>query len=168
MLISPKSPFYKNPTLWLIIMLPLTTVIVGIAFVIFSIITYDGVVEDDYYKKGKQINQAIERDEAASHYGLSANIKIDSEKKLLSLRLDAQQHMDFPERLKLKFIHRTVSDQDIVLQVVRDTVNDYFAVLPELPRGLWRVELSTPKWRLRGKISYPEQNQFVLLNRDKN
>ena len=168
MLIKPNSPFYKNPTLWLVVLLPLTTVIVGIAFVIFSIISYDGVVEDDYYKKGKQINRAIERDEVANHYGLSTNIEIDNEKKILSLRLDAQQQIEFPEQLKLKFIHRTVSDQDIELQVVRNSVNDYLAVWPGLPEGLWRIELSTPKWRLRGKISYPDQNQIILLTRDKN
>ena len=51
MLIKPGSPFYKNPALWLVVLLPLTTILVGIAFVVFSITHYDGVVDDDYYKK---------------------------------------------------------------------------------------------------------------------
>lgn len=168
MLIKPNSPFYKNPTLWLIILLPLTTVIVGITFIIFSVTHYDGVVEDDYYKKGKQINQAIERDEVATQLGLSAAVQIDSEKKLLNLRLDSQQYIEVPKNLELKFIHRTVSNQDITLQVVHDSARDYFAVMSNLPEGLWRVELSTPQWRLRSKISYPEQNHFVLLAMDRN
>ncbi len=162
MLIKPDSPFYKNPALWLVVLLPLTTVVVGIAFVVFSITHYDGVVEDDYYKKGKQINQTIERDETASQLGLTALLDLKIEKNLVNMDLDSVEPTEYPENVNLKFIHRTVSEQDVVLDLIRQSGGNYLAVLPELLETNWQLELGTDNWRLRGHLNYPQETVVKL------
>ena len=165
MLVKPDSPFYKNPALWLVVLLPLTTVLVGIAFVVFSITHYDGVVDDDYYKKGKQINQTIERDETANQLGLTALIDLKIEKNLINMDLHSVEPIEFPDTVKLKFIHRTVSEQDLALDLVQQTEGRYLAVLPQLLKTNWQLELGTNDWRLRGHINYPQETEVSLSTR---
>ena len=152
MFIKPDSPFYKNPALWLVIGLPLFAVIVGTLFIIFSIKYDDGAVIDDYYKKGKQINITIERDEVAAQNQLSASMSVDENRKLLILSLDARPGFDYPQALTLTFIHRTLAASDVELKLVRQDEGQYFAVLSDLPSSRWHLELGTQQWRLKGQI----------------
>ena len=163
MFIKPDSPFYKNPALWLVVGLPLAAVIVGTLFIIYSIKYDDGDVIDDYYKKGKQINITIERDERAAQNQLSASMAFDKTKKLLNLTLDAKQGFVYPQALSFKFIHRTLSARDIELKLVKQQDGQYFAVLSDLPASHWHLELGTEQWRLKGQIEYP-QNANALLD----
>ena len=162
MFIKPNSPFYKNPALWLVIGLPLTTVIVGTIFLIYSIKYDDGAVIDDYYKKGKQINMTIERDEAAVANRLFAVIELDQSRKLINLVLEAKDGFVYPEELSLTFIHRTLAARDIELRLIKQQASQYLAVLPQVPASRWHVELAAESWRLKGQIEYPQESTVEL------
>ena len=162
MFVKPDSPFYKNPALWLVVGLPLATVIVGTLFFIYSIKYDDGAVIDDYYKKGKQINMTIERDEIAAQYNLAALIEFDIPRKLLNLSLKADDSFSYPEELTLRFIHRTLSARDVELKLVKQELNQYLAVLPDIPASHWRIEMGTQNWRLKGQIEYPQESSIEL------
>ena len=156
------SPFHKNPVLWLVVLLPLTTVVVGLIFLVFSIKNYDGVVIDDYYKKGKQINKTLERDELAVQFDLKANLNLDAQRHLIFATLDANQNFKYPEKVELKFIHRTLSEKDIDIDLQYLSGNNYQAVLPQIEVSRWQIELGTASWRLRGYLDLPEQSIISL------
>ncbi len=60
-----QTKWYRLPIMWLVIAIPLAAVIVGSILLTISIQTFDGLVEDDYYKKGKEIDRVLKRDMAA-------------------------------------------------------------------------------------------------------
>ena len=100
-------------------------------------------------KNGKQINQTIERDETAIQLGLTALIDLKIEKHLVNMDLHSVKPIEFPGIVKLKFIHRTVSEQDLVLDLVQQSQGRYLAVLPQLLVTNWQLELGTNDWRLK-------------------
>ena len=71
-----KKEWYRHPMVWMVIAIPASAVIVGSILLTLSITTFDGLVEDDYYKKGKEINQVLERDEFALEKEISAEVGI--------------------------------------------------------------------------------------------
>jgi hypothetical protein len=71
---TDTRPWYAEPWVWLIIAIPLTAVIVGMITIYLAVSTSDGLVVDDYYKRGKAINVDLARDRAAARYELRAQI----------------------------------------------------------------------------------------------
>ena len=67
-------PWYKESYVWLLIFFPLLAVIGGIVTTILAVQSDDGLVVDDYYKQGLEINRTLERDQVAVDYNLDADI----------------------------------------------------------------------------------------------
>lgn len=164
MWIKPNSAFYKNPALWLVVLVPAFTVVAGISFLVFSIIYQDELVVDDYYKLGKQINLVLARDDFARQHGLSANIRLDQQKHLVFVQLDVadEQGFDYDAEVTLKFIHRTLADHDQVMLLERNARAGYFAVLKQSLAGRWLVELGAEQWRLKETMVLDGQDEFSL------
>ena len=68
----PAESWKTQPYVWMLILIPFSAVVVGMIMLTLAIKSDTGLVVDDYYKKGKQINQVLARDLAASTMGLSA------------------------------------------------------------------------------------------------
>jgi uncharacterized protein len=62
---------------WFIIAIPLTSVFTGFTMLYLAESTKDGMVVDDYYRKGKEINMLLARDQAAARYGLRGELRLD-------------------------------------------------------------------------------------------
>ncbi len=146
--IKDKTTWYKNPYVWLVISLPLTAVIAGTYTIYLAIMSDDGLVIDDYYKEGLEINRVIKRDEMAEQMGLSAMLNLDREAGKVKLMLTANSDFSYPEQLKISFLNKTRKgfDQHTVLN--RSTDHIYEATLPELVVGNWYVQIETNTWRL--------------------
>lgn len=156
------SAFYQNPALWLVVMVPLVAVIVGIGMLIVSIYSFDGLVVDDYYKRGKEINVTLERDKNAAKYDLFADIDLDQPNSAITLELSAEEGFQAPETIKLQFLHRTLSGRDLLVELNRLSGLRYSGVMPELSESRWLVELGTPQWRLTGGVVWPVESSFEL------
>ena len=70
-----STPWHKEHYVWLIIFFPLLAVVGGIITFILAINSNDGLVVDDYYKQGLEINRTLERDQNAANYELDADIQ---------------------------------------------------------------------------------------------
>src|SRR4030066_420476 len=95
-------PWYREPLVWLIICFPLTAVIAGFFTLYLAIISKDGLVVDDYYQKGKEINMSLARDRAATQHGLRAGVHLDAAKQEVVVRLSAAKDQRLPNRLDLR------------------------------------------------------------------
>ena len=73
--------WYREPFVWLLIAFPATAVIVGFTLLGLAIYSDDGMVEDDYYRKGKEINRVLARDQAAAKHGLESTLAFDTAKR---------------------------------------------------------------------------------------
>ena len=72
---EPKN-WKQEPLVWLLIAIPFTAVVMGVVMMTLAIQSYSGLVVDDYYKKGKQINRVLARDRFAHELGLAAAVRL--------------------------------------------------------------------------------------------
>ncbi len=85
------NPWYREPFVWLLIAFPLTAVVAGFITLGLAISSDDGVVEDDYYLRGKEINRVLARDQAAATRGLQGRVELDDAQHQLLIRLTARE-----------------------------------------------------------------------------
>lgn len=147
---------------WMVIGIPLTSVIMGVVMITLAFHDRDGLVVDDYYKEGLEINRTLERDALAGKLGLTAEVRLDTAGKRLSLSLSGNPAFRAPDRIKLAFYHATRADRDRVISLQRDATGVYSAPLPELRAGRWYVSAETPEWRLIREVWLPGKNDFTI------
>lgn len=159
-----KTPtrWYREPFVWLLIALPLAAVVGSFVSLGLAISTDDGLVEDDYYRRGKEINRVLARDRAAAQLGLEGTVELDAARHELKLNLDAREDMNLPEQIEVRFLHATRAglDKDVILPRVSGAA--YRAPLPELAPGHWNVQLAAQDWRLVGSLAVPGEHRLDL------
>lgn len=141
-------PWYKQGYVWMVIFFPLLAVIGGIATIILAVKSDDGLVVDDYYKQGLEINRAIERDKMAQLYQLNADINLDNKAQEISILLVAADQFNYPAKLSVNLLNATRPGFDKHLALVLTKDNVYRGHLPALVRGKWYVHIENDDWRL--------------------
>lgn len=158
---TPGKPWYKEPWPWVLISIPMMAVIMGVVLINLAIQSEDGLVVDDYYWKGKQINQVLERDQRASALGIDSVLTLLPADNQIELRI-----VDFadgaPEAMTIKFLHATRSGFDREAHLERTGADRYTATLPDLAQGRWNIELSAADWRVMGSLSVPNERSVRL------
>ena len=159
---SDNTLWYREPWVWLVIAIPGVAVVFGLYMLQFSIRTYDGLVVDDYYRRGKEINRVLVRDMAAARYGLAGEFRFDYRKNTVAMTLSAKHLGTWPRQIKLSFLHPTRAGEDRRVQLNRTPAGGYFALLPELHPGRWHVQIESDDWRMVGTVRVPEDAVYTL------
>ncbi len=152
---ASSRPWYREPFVWLLIAFPLTAVIAGFITLGLAVSSDDGLVEDDYYRRGKEINRVLARDQAAASHGLESRVELDDAHHELLIRLTARRIVTLPDNIEFKFLHATRAGLDRSLILPRHADGTYRAPLPELAQGHWNVQLAAQDWRLVGSLFVP-------------
>src|SRR4030067_537501 len=124
--------WYREPLVWLIISFPLSAVVAGFFTLYLAIISKDGLVVDDYYQKGKEINLSLARARAAAQHGLRAGVTLDSAKQQVVVQLNAAKDQHLPDRLDLRWLHATRAGFDRTQKLIRSPDGRYRGVFHEL------------------------------------
>lgn len=140
---------------WMVIAIPLVSVIMGVAMVTIAVRNQDGLVVDDYYKRGLEINEVIEREARAGELALSANVDFEPSNNRVSVSLSGRPSFREPPEIQLGFYHATRQNHDQVLSLRRGANGVYSAPMPSLSQGRWYVSAETPQWRLNGVVVLP-------------
>ena len=158
MTVEDKKPWYRQPLVWLVICFPATAVIVGLSLLVLSIVVDDGVVVDDYYKKGKEINQVLTRDKKAKELGLRGVSVFAADSKRFSVTLASADGINLDDNsIQLDLMHATRGKMDVSLPLIAQGNGLYQATLQNnLAKGPWHVQISTPEWRVHGRIHIPD------------
>ena len=143
-----EKPWYLQPYVWLVIAFPLSAVIAGIITIWIAVESDDGLVVDDYYKRGLEINRTLERDEIAGQYQLKTVIQTNYDDKKIMLTLTGNQSFSAPPAVSVKFMHATRGGFDKELTLKLGELNTYHGTLPELIRGKWHVMVEANNWRV--------------------
>ncbi len=157
-----STRWYRVPFVWLVIALPLTAVIASFITLGLAISSDDGVVDDDYYRRGKEINRVLARDQAAAARGLQGRVELDEAQRQLLIRLGMREQGTTPDNVELKFLHATRSGIDRILILARQPDGSYRAPWPALAPGHWNVQLAAQDWRLVGSLYVPGERGFDL------
>ncbi|MDP2792871.1 MAG: FixH family protein [Sulfurisoma sp.] len=156
------GPWYREPWPWLLMIGPFVVVVAGLVTAWLAVSTSDGLVTDDYYKKGLKVDQTIARSERARTLGLTAFVRVTAE--TLSLRLTAAAK-DFtpPPRLVVMVSHPTRAGLDQTHVLERGGAG--YAVNFRLPAsGHWLVSIEdeTSTWRLLGNVVLPAAGEVTI------
>ena len=151
-LLNPHRKWFREPWVWLLISLPASAVLGGIVTIWIAVDSDDGLVVDDYYKRGLEINRKLDRDKASNKYDLVANVQISEGQNNIQVRFDANDEFVTPTKITLSFLHPTIKGQDqlLVLQAVGKNV--YAGALPPLIYGNWYLQIEADDWRLLENI----------------
>lgn len=147
---------------WMVIAIPLTSVIMGIVLITIAVSNQDGLVADDYYKRGLAINEVIEREARAGELALTADVEFQTSHDRVSVSLSGGDSFKAPAEIQLGFYHSTRADQDHVLSLRRDAHGVYSAPMPDLSNGRWYVSAETTEWRLNGVVDLPGTDGFRI------
>jgi hypothetical protein len=146
--------WYAEPWVWLLIALPMTAVIGGMITIYLAVSTSDGLVVDDYYKRGKAINRDLARDEAAARYGLNASLVL-YQGNAVRLQLSPVNGA-WPGSIRLRVLHPTRAGHDQVIELRHQDAGNYTGHITPLGAGHWYIQLEADDWRLQGTLRMPQ------------
>lgn len=155
------KPWYREPWPWLLMAGPAMVVVAGIVTMWLAVEGNDGLVADDYYKRGLAINQVLARDKAAQVHGYTANVSFDAgfSRVRVALRGD-----ELPPALLLNLTHPTRAGEDRIVPLARVAPGVYEGVLQPPAAGRWRlsVEDAGRTWRLNADWHVPQDTALRL------
>lgn len=154
-MVDDKVRWYREPFVWMLIFIPLSAVVGGLITLGLAISSDDGLVVDDYYWRGKQINRVLERDRWAAAHEIKADLVLDYERRVVTARLAAREAIQLPARIRLALLHATRAGFDQTLELNRTLDGSYHALLPTLVPGHWYLQLESGDWRLLGSMRFP-------------
>lgn len=153
-------PWYRVSTVWLVLAVLAAAVIMGFTFLYYSIVSFDGMVVDDYYQVGKKIDRVLDRDKAALKHGLVAKVMVNGPSITVFLKHKADYTP--PPTLEVNFYYSTRAGQDKSLFVEQQQPGIYQGDIPELEIGKWYVQIEAADWRLFGSLRAPKQQQVII------
>lgn len=159
------SPWYREPLVWMVVGIPLSAVLMGGVTLALAITTFDGMVSDDYYKQGMQINRLMERDALARRHELSSLVLLGPQGGIVEVHLEGNTGFEAPEIVSMNLFHATRPglDREVVLR--RSAAGTYLAARPELARGRWYLQLEADGWRLKGELEGTREARELRLGR---
>ena len=141
---SPAQPWYREPWPWILMSGPAAVVVAGSITAWMAFASADGLVADDYYKRGLAINAVLKREQEAARRGIEARVERGRDGITVQLKGAA------PEVLLLRLVHATRAGNDLRLRLERGADGTYRAALPPLAAGRWRAVVDDPRgeWRV--------------------
>lgn len=173
------QPWYREFWAWFVLAPLITSVVVSSLLLSTAIRFGDDELTDDYYKKGRMINQSLEQVERAAAMGLVAELKFDLELGDLTLAFTNVAEQPQNEQMTLFLDHPISEDLDRVLVLRRFAPGNYRADLDYRLNNRWYLRLlpddqtdpalaaedSEPRpdqWRLNGEIDFSAYQAVVL------
>ncbi len=141
---NAANPWYREPWPWILMSGPATVIVAGAITTWMAFATSDGLVADDYYKRGLAVNAVLKREQAAAQRGIGARVETTGGQ--VRVRLNGAE----PPVVFLSLVHATRGGFDVRLRLERGADGTYAAPLPALAAGRWRAIVDEPRgeWRI--------------------
>jgi hypothetical protein len=155
-----KTRWYQEPWAWLVVILPVISVIVSINIAIIATNNADSLVVGDYYKQGKAINQQLSKLKMAEKLGINFDLKVSANELVLN---PTGIEKKFPV-INVSFYHATQKERDFNVKLTADGNGMFRSAITENIQGKWTITI-TPfddQWKLQKTLSLP-QNEFTPL-----
>ena len=142
------TPWYKEPWPWILMSGPAAVVVAGLFTAWLAVRSSDGLVSDDYYKRGLAVNRVLARERAAERLGVHASFERDTR----SIRVQLEGAA--PPALFLRLVYAPRAGYDLRLRLEPQGAGRYQTGLPALRPGHWRLILEDPRgeWRLEDDL----------------
>lgn len=150
------KPWFKQPWLWFLLSIPITSVILSSIMVTVAVVGKDSLVSDNYYKDGMAINQTIEQDHLAVTLGIEPILSILDKDVIIELKSAAP--LAAQSFLTLKLLHPTVSAEDVIIKLLPSGNGLFLGELPTKIEGRRYLDLYAfdNSWRIREEVVLAE------------
>src|SRR3954466_11971361 len=111
---TASNTWYREPWPWPLMSGPAAVIVAGAFTMILAYRSNDGVVADDYYRSGLEVNRVLERDREARTAGLTASLTMEEG----AVRIAVNGNEALPRVLRLTVLHPTRGGADRVTDVV--------------------------------------------------
>jgi len=147
---TEHAPWYRHPWPWILMSGPAVVVVAGIATAVIAVRSSDGLVTEDYYRKGIGINKVLARERHASDLGVVARLAFADR----VVRVELPSTLPAPAGLRLALSHPARGAQDEAVDMAPVAPNVYEGALKAAPQGVSRIVLEDRErtWRLDGAM----------------
>ncbi len=159
------TPWYKHRWPWLLMLGPARVVVASSISAWLAVTRADPLVEGDYYKRGKAINQDLRRDRAATARGLGLALAYDAAGGRLRGTVTQRSGAGAGSgSMTLLLAHPTQPARDMRILVTPDSGGHFDVALPMLERARWQVLLedAARSWRLEGYWVWPAERMVAI------
>ena len=145
-----SRPWYRHGWPWALMAAPAASIAMGAVMVVLALGSDDGLVVDDYYKRGLAINQVLARESRAAELGLAATFAFSPDRARVRLVLTGAPGK--ADKVTLRIVHPTRKGLDQAVVLERAAANTLEGALAPLATGRWHLVLedSAGEWRLTG------------------
>ena len=149
------KPWFREPWPWLLMAGPVLVILAGVVTVWLAIKSDDGLVADDYYKRGLAVNQDIGRDKRAAALGLKAEVAFSEDRQHVQVHLAQRGGESLPPSISLTLVHPTRRGQDQMVPLSLESKGTYVGAFQNAiasASGRRHLSLTDPdsSWRLVG------------------
>jgi hypothetical protein len=145
---DPAKPWYRDRWPWLLIAGPAIVVVAGFATAWLAWSTDDGVVADDYYKRGLVINKQLERSGRGEALGLGAVLDVGPDGDMVLALSGSVADAATPATVRVRLTNATRAGLDRTATLARGIDGSYTGRIDPPPSGRWLVSVETDGWRL--------------------
>ena len=145
------KPWYREPWPWLLMSGPAVVVVAGFMTLWLAVRSDDGLVADDYYKRGLAINQTLTRATRAEELALGARAVLSA----AAARVTLTGAGVLPDALRLRLVHptRAIADQQVELHAVAPGIYEGKLEAAIGGRRVMMLEDIARTWRLAGEAT---------------
>ncbi|MDZ7751638.1 MAG: FixH family protein [Gammaproteobacteria bacterium] len=150
--VMDDRPWYRHIWPWVLIALPLASVVASFTTLYIAMQDPDGLVKDDFYDTGVAIQARTDRMVAARQMGLAGELVLAPGGGEVDFEFAGNVPADAPElTLALRHATRAQFDVDLTLTAVDDGYTGELQA--PLAPGNWNISLDPPDkaWRIRGR-----------------
>lgn len=146
---TPLRPWYREPWPWLLMAAPVASIAMGLVVWTLAVSTDDGLLADDYDKRGLAINEKLKHVPANAEGRLGATVRVARSGEVRA-RVTGMTDpaTESTPTIRLKLAQPTRSAPDLIIVLTRDASGDYVGTLDEQTAGQWTVTLESDTWRL--------------------
>ena len=155
-------PWYREPWPWILMAGPVAAVIGGAITAYIAVTHQDGLVAEDYYKRGLAAGTTIARSERAQSLGVVGAVRLMPDRIVVRMSAKSREFAP-PAFVALTLSHPTRAGLDQSADLKRD--GDAYSAPFRLPTaGHWLVMLEddAKSWRLMGNVVLPASGDVVI------
>ena len=164
---SAAAPWYRHRWPWILMAGPAFVVVGGMYLMWLAASTSDGLVADDYYKRGMAINRMLARNEYSARAGMTADVRIDASGAVRVVVARTDNVAETAGDLRLRIVHPTRAGQDRETSLVRDASGAFVGHVDPAGEGRRYVVVGTDAWRLTGVATLGRATDVRLTAADR-
>lgn len=155
-------PWYREPWPWILMAGPFIVIVAGMITLWLALEASDGLVADDYYKRGLAINQTLSRERLALERHYRAKVTFSADARRVRVMLSGSGALPPAVQLRLAHPTRAGMDELVALHAVAPGVFEAQLAAPARGRRLLVLEDAGRTWRLSAEAGILAGNAVEL------